>query len=141
MTMQRIDEYAGLRRELEIGLRIAPTVASAIPAAKAVASFLDESPAVTVRLAGLTCEDSRVLITVAICLGSIDEIKSADPVARSAVQLIGRIVRSLSAYDPAFVTLPQSSSIEAVIAAHVMARGCRTETAVLAAVGRLTATG
>ena len=141
MPTPRIDAYAGLRRELEIGLRIAPTLARAIPAAKAVAGFLDETPAVAVRLAGLSVEDSRVLITLAVCLGSIDEIKTADPTARAAVQLIGRIVDSLAAYDPAFVTLPQTTSIESALAEHVTARACRTESAVLAAVGLLAAAG
>ncbi len=141
MPAPRIDEYAGLRRELEIGLRVAPTLASAVPAAKAVAGFLDETPGVAVRLAGLSCDDSRVHITLAICLGSIDGIKAADPAARAAVQLIGRIVESLAAYDPAFVTLPQASSIEETIAARVTARGIRTESAVLDAVGCLAAAG
>ena len=78
VDIQRIDDYAGLRRELEIGLTLAPTRASAVAAAKSVAAYLDADPRVTVRLAGLGSDDSRILITLAVTLGTVDEIKVAD---------------------------------------------------------------
>ena len=106
VDIQRIDDYAGLRRELEIGLTLAPTRASAVAAAKSIAAYLDDDPRVTVRLAGLGASDSRILITLAVTLGTVDEIKVADARSRTAVLFLQRIVDDLSAYDPAFVTLP-----------------------------------
>jgi len=120
MVNRRIDEYAGLRRELEIGLRIAPTLASAIPAAKSVASYLDADTQVAVRLVGMTRDGSRLIMTLGICLGTIGEIKAAEPASRAAVLLIQNLVDGLAAYDPAFVTLPDPSSPAARIAAHVI---------------------
>jgi hypothetical protein len=137
MLIEPMDEFAGLRRELEIGLCLAPTRVSAVPAAKALAAYLDGEPGVAVRLAGLACDDSRVLITLGVCLGSVDEIKTADPVSRAAVLFIQRIVDELAAYDPAFVTLPAPASAEARLALHVMARNDVHGSAVLAAVGHL----
>jgi hypothetical protein len=137
MNAEHFDEFAGMRRELEVAVCLAPTRASAVPAAKALAAFLDSDPGTAVRLAGLACDDSRVLITLAVCLGSIDEIKTADPASRAAVLLIQRIVDDLAAYDPAFVTLPEPASAEARLAMHVVARNDAGHGAVLAAVGHL----
>jgi hypothetical protein len=108
VTVQ-MNEFDGMRRELEIGLRIAPTRASAPAAAKAIACYLDAEPVVPVRLVELAQEGSRIHITLAVTLGAIDAIKVADPSARAAVGLIQRIVDDLAAYDPAFVTLPAAS--------------------------------
>ncbi len=139
MSIERIDEYAGLHRHLEIGLRLAPTRAAAVPAAKALAAFLDEDPAVPVRLAALSADSSRVLVTLAVTLGEINDIKVAGPGSRSAVQLIQRIVDELAAYDPAFVALPEPTSAAARLAAHVSA-GAGGVT-VLAAVRQLAVVG
>ncbi|MBI1350186.1 MAG: hypothetical protein GC156_03620 [Actinomycetales bacterium] len=118
---ESVDTYAGLRRVLDVGVRIAPTRQTATAAAKALSAFLDAEPAVPVRIAGLAADDSRVLITLAVTMGDIDDIKVAAPEARAALELIQRIVDELACYDPAFATLPRPSSAEARLAAHVMA--------------------
>jgi hypothetical protein len=123
VDIERIDEFAGLRRELEIGLTLAPTHASAVAASKSVAAYLDADPRVTVRLAGLGSDDSRILITLAITLGTVDEIKVADARSRTAVLFVQRIVDELAAYDPAFSTLPAPASFEARAAALAVAQG------------------
>lgn len=116
------DTYAGLRRDLEIGLRLAPTRSAAAVAAKSLAAFLDAEPTVPVRLAGLSVDDSRVLLTIAVTLGDISDIKVAGGHSRAAVLLLQRIVDELSAYDPAFATVPDPSSAEARLAAQVLTR-------------------
>ena len=125
MNDLRIHEYAGLHRTIEIGLRLAPTLASAAAVAKATASYLDRDDAVPVRLAGLSREGSRMHITLAIGLGSIDDVKVAAPNSRAAVLLLETLVTELSAYDPSLVALPDAASPEARrAAAHT--RGTRT---------------
>ena len=138
MDIACIDEYAGLRRELEIGVTLAPTHASAVAAAKSIAAYLDDDPRVTVRLAGLGADDSRILITLAVTLGTVDEIKIADARSRTAVTFLQRVVDELAAYDPAFVTLPSASSFEARAAALAMASGVES---VARTVERLAAIG
>lgn len=118
-----VDDYAGLRRELEVGLVLAPTRASAVVAAKSVAAYLDADPRVTVRLAGLGADASRILITVAVTLGTVDEIKVADARSRVAVQFLQRLVDELACYDPALVTLPHPTSFEARAAALATSAG------------------
>ena len=132
------DTYAGLRRELEIGLRLAPTRATAAVAAKSLAAILDAEPSVPVRLAGLAVDDSRVLITIAVTLGEISDIKVAGGHSRAAVLLLQRIVDQIEAYDPAFAALPEPSSAEARLAAHVLAS---PEHTVASAVRRLARLG
>jgi hypothetical protein len=113
MNVRRIDEYAGLHRTFEVGLRLAPTMASAAAVAKATASYLDREDSVPVRLAGLSREGSRMHITLAISLGSIDDVKVAASNSRAAVLLLETLVEELSAYDPALVALPDAHSPEA----------------------------
>ena len=132
------DTYAGLRREFEIGLRLAPTRASAAVAAKSLAAFLDAEPGIPVRLAGLAADDSRVLITIAVTLGEISDIKVAGESSRAAVRLLQQIVDHLAAYDPAFTAIPDPSSAEARLAAHVLAS---PQHSVESAVGRLARLG
>ncbi len=95
-------------------------------------------PRVAVRLAGLGASDSRILITLAVTLGTVDEIKVADARSRVAVTFLQRIVDELSAYDPAFVTLPTPSSFEARAAAIATASGAHS---VASTVERLVAIG
>jgi hypothetical protein len=135
MNVPRIDQYAGLHRSVEIGLRLAPTLASAAAVAKAAASYIDRDEAVPVRLAGLSQEGSRMHITLAIGLGSIDDVKVAAPNSRAAVLLLETLVTELSAYDPALVALPDAASPEA----HRAAAITRASTSASAAPARVRA--
>jgi hypothetical protein len=104
MTQDHIDEYAGLRRQFEVGLRFAPTRMCAAAAAKSVASVLDAHPQVPARLVDLSHDGSRVLFTVSVC--TIDAVKTAAPSSRRAIALLQELIDSFAAYDPAFVQLP-----------------------------------
>lgn len=139
MSPVHLSEFAGMRRELEVGLLLAPTHVAAVPAAKALAAFLDSEPTVPVRLAGLATDGGRVRLTVAVTLGSVEDIKAASDPARCALRLLQRIVDDLSAYDPAFVRLPDPASVEAELAAHISRHPDRT--VLVQAVERLTTAG
>ena len=107
----------GIERHVDIGLRLAPQREHAAAAAKGMAALLDAEPGVPVRLAGLGSDGSRVHLTFAISLGSLDDIKAASPTARAAVLLLQRIVETFAAYDPCLVELPDPQSPEAKRAA------------------------
>lgn len=104
--MVEIHEYAGLRRTFDVGLRIAPSAASAAVAAKSLAGILDEHAEVGARLVDVDSDGGRVSIIIAVCLGTVDEVKAAAAPARAALALLQRIVDDLAGYDPAFVQLP-----------------------------------
>lgn len=104
--MVEIHEYAGLRRSFDVGLRIAPSAAATAVAAKSLAGILDEHSEVTVRLVDVDRDGGRVSIVIAVCLGTVDEVKAAAPPARAALVLLQRIVDDLAGYDPSFVQLP-----------------------------------
>ena len=123
---------------MDIQHTLAPTRTSAVAAAKSIAAYLDDDPRVAVRLAGLGASDSRILITLAVTLGTVDEIKVADPRSRTAVVFLQRLVDELAAYDPSFTTLPAPSSFEARAAALAMAPGAAS---VASTVERLVAIG
>jgi hypothetical protein len=139
MDASGIGTYSGLRRELEVGLCIAPTHGTAIASAKAVAAFLDEDHHCAVRLAGLSSDDSRVLITLAVTLGTIDEIKAADATSRAAMDLVQRLVDSMAACDPYLVSIPHPASPEARLASRLVAKQARENETVVSIVGALVA--
>lgn len=115
-----LSEFVGLRREVEVGLVIAPTHASAAAASKALAALFDDEPDLPVRLAGVGVSASRVHLTLAITLGSVEDVKVAGDHARQVVRGLQRIVDQFSAYDPAFAQLPDRDSAEARLAEHLV---------------------
>lgn len=44
--------------------------------------------------------------TLAICLGTIDDVKTAAPCSRLALALLQQLIDGFAAYDPSFVQLP-----------------------------------
>lgn len=107
-------EHAGLQRHVDIGLRIAPTTQLAAMAGKSLALLLDEWPSVPVRIAGLGSDGTRVHITIAVTLGTLEDVKTSAASSRDAVALIQAIVDRLACYDPSLVELPDPKSVEAV---------------------------
>lgn len=103
----------GLSELLEVAVRIAPMQAHAAAVAKSLATLIAEHPAVPVRLAAISRTDSRVLLTLAVGLGSPDEIRTADACACDAVSLLYGITAGLASADPALVEMPAPDSAPA----------------------------
>ncbi len=110
---------AGLRKTFEVGIALAPCGQAATVAAKALAAFLDDHPSTPVRLAGLAVHGSRVTITVAVSLGTVDDLKAGAINSREALAAIQDLIDHLGAYDPAITALPDPSTAEAELA-HVV---------------------
>ncbi len=104
--MVEVHGFAGLRRSFDVGIRLAPSASSAAVAAKSLGALLDAHPLVPVRLVDIDGGGPRVSITLAVCLGTVDEVKAGAENSRAALTLLQRIVDDLAAYDPAFVQLP-----------------------------------
>ena len=109
----------GLDQLVVIGLRIAPTLTRCAGAAAEIARVVDAGPSIPVRIAGVGQDGSRVVVTLAITLGTVADIKQASPAARAAVTFIADLVSELSDYDPAFIALPDLVSADARIAGHL----------------------
>ena len=88
--------------------------------------------AAAVRIAAVGREGSRVIVTLAVTLGTVDEVKSSAAPARAAVELLAQLVERLHAFDPAFTALPHRSSIDARIAAEIHREGVTLDDAVIA---------
>ncbi len=128
----------GLTRHVDIGLRLAASEGAAVVLAKSLASLLAETDGVPVRLAGVGAVHDRLVLTLAIGLGTVEQVKSGDAVSLAAVALVQRIVETLAGYDPAFATLPDPASAEAERAARVLsapAAGAFAESGLLALIG------
>ena len=118
-TLDRI----GLSELLEVAVRIAPMHAHAASVAKSLATLIGEHPAVPVRLAAISRTDSRVLITLAVGLGSPDAIRTADSCACDAVALLYGITNGLESADPALVEMPAPDSAPALNAERLAVTG------------------
>jgi hypothetical protein len=101
-----MSEYAGLRRQFDVGLRFAPKRGRAAVAAKSVAAVLEAHKQVASRLVEITTDGSRVHFTLAICLGTVDDVKAAAPSSRRALALLQQLIDGFASCDPAFVQLP-----------------------------------
>lgn len=121
-TFDREGQLAGLERHVDVGIRLTPSSSQAPLVARALARILDDYPMVPVRIAGLGGYDGRVHLTVAITLGTLEQVKTAAEPACAAVRLVQSIVDRLTAYDPCFVELPDARTTDAARAASIPAR-------------------
>ena len=108
-----------LQRSLEVGLRLAPSLSGALPAAKALAAHLDTLDGVAVRLAALGREGSRIHLTLGVTLGTIDDIKVSGDGSRRAVRALHALIEAMPSCEPALVALPDPASPEARLADQV----------------------
>lgn len=127
----------GLDRHVELGLTVSPLASVATSTAKALAAYLDTHPVVPVRLAGLGTQGGRVVFTLGVTMGSLEDVKTGAPGAREAVLLLQSLVDDFAAHDPAFAILPETHSLEARLAHEVTVGARRVELAT--AVERLVA--
>ncbi|MEY4136012.1 MAG: hypothetical protein RL205_140 [Actinomycetota bacterium] len=114
-----VEGTAGLQRVVEVGLRLAPTAACIPAAAAAISEIIESSPEAPVRIVGVGAEDNRVIVTLAITVGTTTEITGGAPAARLAVGLVARLVEGLASFDPAFTALPDPDSVDALIGSRV----------------------
>lgn len=114
-----VEGTAGLQRVVEVGLRVAPTVACAPAAAAAMCELLESPLDAPVRIVGVGTEGNRIVVTLAITVGTTTDITAGAPAARLAVGMVARLVESLAAYDPAFTALPDPDSVDAMIGSRV----------------------
>ena len=113
------DRTAGLQRVVEVGLRVAPTAACAPAAAAAIGQILESRLDAPVRIVGVGTEGNRIVVTLAITVGTTTDITSGAPASRLAVGMIAHLVECLAQYDPAFTALPDPESVDARIGARV----------------------
>ncbi len=114
-----VESTTGLERVVEVGLRVAPTVASVATAAVDIAQVIGSTPEAPVRIVGIGVEGNRVVVTLAITIGTTSDITSGAATARMAVGLVARLVECLAHYDPAFTALPDPDSVDALIGSRV----------------------
>ncbi len=114
-----VEGTAGLQRVVEVGLRVAPTRACVPAAAAAIAGVIALSHEAPVRIVGVGSEANRVVVTLAVTVGTTSDITAGAPAARLAVGMVARLIDELSAYDPAFTSLPDPDSVDARIGTRV----------------------
>jgi hypothetical protein len=114
-----VEGTAGLQRVVEVGLRVAPTPACAPAAAAAIAYAIGSAQEAPIRIVGVGAEGNRIVVTLAITVGTTTDITSGAPAARLAVGIVARLIECLAPYDPAFTALPDPDSVDALIGSRV----------------------
>lgn len=112
---------AGLQVQFDIALKFTSSLAHMAPMAKALAASFDTAPQIPVHLVGLSQDHRYVSMTFAITLGSLDEIKNAQPRTLLALNLISQLVCQLSAYAPVLTALPAKDSNDSLAAVAFLA--------------------
>lgn len=113
------ESTAGLQRVVEVGVRVAPTAACAPAAAAAIVQILDSRLDAPVRIVGVGTEGNRIVVTLAITVGTTTDITAGAASARLAVVMVAHLIECLAQYDPAFTALPDPNSVDAMIGARV----------------------
>lgn len=114
-----VEGSAGLQRVVEVGLRVAPTVACVPAAAAAISQLIESHHEAPVRIVGVGADTNRIVVTLAITVGTTSDVTSGAPAARLAVGMVARLIESLAPYDPAFTALPDPDSVDALIGSRV----------------------
>ena len=114
-----VEGTAGLQRVVEVGLRVAPTAACVSAAAASISQAIALSHDAPIRIVGIGSEGNRVVVTLAVTVGTTSDISSGAPAARLAVGMVARLIEDLAAFDPAFTSLPDPDCVDALIGARV----------------------
>lgn len=107
---------------VDVAVRLAPSRASAVAAARSAAAILSEHPGVPVRVVGLEPAGPRVHITLAIGLGDVADVAKCRTAGKAGLEAIKAIVDALTAYDVALVSMPHPESSEAIAAGALLQR-------------------
>lgn len=107
---------------LEVGIRLAPTKETLTDAARSLANLISEEMPVPVRLAGVDMDDTHVLLTMAVAVGSVDDVKTNSGVTPAAVVLIDKVLAGLTRFDAHFAAIPDPADPAARFADALLER-------------------
>ncbi len=112
--------HLGLERLFDVGIRLrVPHDSLGVLAARLDAAAIDH-PLSGVRLAGLALASGSHGITLAVSLGTTDDVAAEGARAKDGVALVARLVQDLAEFLPGLCELPAAGSDEAVVAAAVL---------------------
>jgi len=113
-------EHLGLDRHVDVALRLHIPRSQAVVASRSLGALIAEIDGFAARVAGLEVAADRIDLTLAISLGTTDQIRVAAPASVRSVQALHRIVDEMSSYAPALVSIPAPASAEAQLAARLV---------------------
>ncbi|MFM1965295.1 MAG: hypothetical protein RL134_1020 [Actinomycetota bacterium] len=111
----------GFERHIDVALRLHIPRDQAVLAARALGAFIADTEGFAARVAGLDVAADRTDITLAVSLGTTEQIRSSADASVRALRSLTRLVDSMSHYAPAFVSIPAPESAEARAAASLVA--------------------
>lgn len=119
--------HAGVRRFLDLGIRLTFPPHDGGRVARAIGEILDANTQVSARLAGLGSAGPNATLTLSITLGSLDDVSAGTPSVRGVVTCLRDLVARCGPWCPALCELPDPRSEEAQAAMAALAGPPHTE--------------
>ena len=110
----------GFERHVDVAVRLHIPRSQTVAASRALGALIADIDGFAARVAGLTVTSQRTELTLAISLGTTDQIRSNDETSLRAVRSLHGVVEEMSAYAPTLVAIPSPGSAEALCAARLV---------------------
>ena len=104
-----IQEGREMNNTIEVGITLATSQEDLPVAAHSLANLISEEMPVPVRLAGIDFEDGQVLLTMAISVGTLEDIKANSTTSKVAFVLIDKVLNGLSRHQAHLSAVPEHS--------------------------------
>ena len=109
-------EDFGIIRRFEVGLRVSVS-SDRLPAlTRPLEDCLHAFPQASARLVGFGMHRSHLDLTLAVSLGTTEDVVTRSPAAQAGVELLAHLVTELADFLPALRELPAPASDEALVA-------------------------
>jgi hypothetical protein len=109
-------DHFGLAQHFDVGLRLTVSTERLPSLVASLDSSLTGHPFATARLVGFGLRRSDVDLTLAISLGTTQDVVAATDSAQAGVALLAHLVTELADFLPALRELPAPTSDEALVA-------------------------
>lgn len=106
----------GVAQRIDVGLRLTASTERLTSLVASLDASLAEHPVATARLVGFGLRRSDVDLTLAISLGTTQDVVAAADSAQAGVALLAHMVTALADFLPALRELPAPTSDEALVA-------------------------
>ena len=105
--------HQGIRKVVDIGVRISVPDDRCEGINTKVGHLVRQAAGVPVRIAGIERNGSETTWTLAVGLGTVEDVKTASGSSIDGLALVHQLVHQLAAYDAALGLLPDEDSVAA----------------------------
>lgn len=99
-----------MNSNIEVGITLTATTDNLPTAAHSLANLISEEMPVPVRLAGVDFDEGRILLTMAVSVGTPQDVKTNSTTSQVAYVLIDKVLNGLTRYSAHLSAVPQDGA-------------------------------